>query len=413
VGGLEDTVGVHVLIATTGHTEGVPGLLLVGVDVLITEVELAELVLGVELAGGSGRDGNGNRSNGSRDGSVEDRSGGSLDKGGGVKERSRGSLDKGGGVKERSRGRLDKGGGVKERSRGSLDKGSGLDDADRGGQGSSKGRGLDNLDRCGNRDRGSNRDRGGVDKDRGSGDLVVTLNGLSLALLPLNHSRLDHNSGLGISVSGKVGSAGSSNLRGLGDREGPSNSSNLRGGGHSDRQVGGSNSESVDRVRDVVGGLEDTVGVHVLIATTGHTEGVPGLLLVGVDVLVTKVELAELVLGVELAGGVGGHGNRHCHWGGHGVNSGNRGGHRDRGGYRDRGSHRERGSHGSGGKGKGRGLDEGGGERSRMNDSRGGVNDLNGEGLEGSQRCSLNNRGDGDTVACVQGDRGHAGNRQG
>jgi len=401
VGGLEDTVGVHVLVATTGHTEGVPGLLLVGVDVLVAEVELAELVLGVELAGGSGRDGNGNRGNGSRDGSVEDRSGGSLDKGGSIQERSRGRLDKRGGVKERSRGRLDKG--------------SGLDDADRGGQGSSKGCGLDNLDRCGNRDRGSNRDRGGVDKDRGSGDLVVTLNGLSLALLPLNNSRLDHNSGLGISVSGKVGSAGSSNLRGLGDREGPSNSSNLRGGGHSDRQVGGSNSESVDRVRDVVGGLEDTVGVHVLVATTGHTEGVPGLLLVGVDVLVTKVELAELVLGVELAGGSGGHGNRHCHWGGHGVNSGNRGGHRDRGGYRDRAGHRERGSHGSsGGKGEGSGLDEGGGgERSRMNDSRGGVDDLNGERLEGSQRCSLNNRGDGDTVACVQGDRGHAGNRQG
>merc|ERR1719400_1842763 len=54
VDSLEEAVGVNVLVTTGGHTIGVPGLSLGGGAPGVTEGELAELVLGVELCGGGG-----------------------------------------------------------------------------------------------------------------------------------------------------------------------------------------------------------------------------------------------------------------------------------------------------------------------------------------------------------------------
>merc|ERR1712127_1155228 len=66
--------------------------------------------------------------------------------------------------------------------------------------------------------------------------------------------------------------------------------------------VGGGNSESVDVVSGVVNSLNHVVGINVLVAASGHSEGVLGFRPGRVDVLVSEAELTKLVLGVELAG---------------------------------------------------------------------------------------------------------------
>merc|ERR1711936_1105517 len=81
-----------------------------------------------------------------------------------------------------------------------------------------------------------------------------------------------------------------------GHRQGQGGSS----GGHGD--VGGGYSEPVNIVSRVVDGLDHIVGVHVLITSSGHTEGVLCLRPGRVDVLIAEAELAKLVLGVELTG---------------------------------------------------------------------------------------------------------------
>jgi len=48
-------------------------------------------------------------------------------------------------------------------------------------------------------------------------------------------------------------------------------------------------------------GLENAIGINILVATAGHSKGIPGFSFGRVDVLVTKVELTKLILGVELA----------------------------------------------------------------------------------------------------------------
>jgi len=224
VGGLEDTVGVNILVASSGDSEGILGLLLVGVDVLVAEAELAKLVLGVELAGGSGGNGNGsNRGNGGNG----DRGGGRFDnlhrgrsgmesrvddlnwgrgRGNNLHNRGRGSMDK------RSRGSMDK------RSRGRMDKRGGLDHTD----------------------------RGRVNKDGSGRDFIIALDGFSLTLLPLNNHSVS-----GIGMGQKVSSAGSGNLRGFSDRGGGSNDGDFRGDrevGDGDGEVSGRNSESIDGV---------------------------------------------------------------------------------------------------------------------------------------------------------------------
>merc|ERR1711936_196643 len=97
---------------------------------------------------------------------------------------------------------------------------------------------------------------------------------------------------------------GGGGFRGHGQGQGGSN------GSHWD--VGGGYSEPVDIISRVVDGLDHIVGVHVLITSSGHTEGVLCLRPGRVDVLIAEAELAKLVLGVELTGW---RGNGRHQWG--------------------------------------------------------------------------------------------------
>merc|ERR1719145_164513 len=87
-------------------------------------------------------------------------------------------------------------------------------------------------------------------------------------------------------------------------------------------------------VSDVFYSLELTVGVNIGVSTGDSSVGVADLVLGGVDVGVSVVQVTELILGVELAAGVGGggvggnNGSGHggsgvCYGGGSGVSSSN------------------------------------------------------------------------------------------
>jgi len=318
VDGLQDVVGINILVATTGHAKGVLGLNPGRVDVLVAEAVLTELVLSVELAGGHG--GDGNRGNGGRLGDGDrggkggrsnregSSMGGNLDRGG--DKGSRSSTHKGGCRCEGSRGKPSNG------SKGGRGKPGYRGNGSRMGNGSSENRGRLDKGSWGSGDeRGMN--LGHSNEDGSSRDLVITFNGLSLTPLPLNN--WDSGS-LGSCVGSQMFSTGSSNLRGLHYRD---LGSNDRGNGeagsrssHGYGDVGGSNSESVDIIGNIVDGLQDVVGINILVATTGHAKGVLGLNPGRVDVLVAEAVLTELVLSVELAGRHGWDSNRGN--GGHG-----------------------------------------------------------------------------------------------
>jgi hypothetical protein len=109
-------------------------------------------------------------------------------------------------------------------------------------------------------------------------------------------------SGSGFSMESKMFSAGSSNFWGVnygywGNKRARSRSRRAY------REVGGSNTEAIDGVGDVMGSLEKAISVDILVAATDNTESVLGFRPGRVDVLVAEAELTELVLGVELAGG--------------------------------------------------------------------------------------------------------------
>ena len=76
-----------------------------------------------------------------------------------------------------------------------------------------------------------------------------------------------------------------------------------------------SNTET-SSVSNVFNSLELTVGVNIRVSSGDSSVGVSDLILGGVDVGVSVVEVAELVLGVELAAGVGGGGVGGDHGGG-------------------------------------------------------------------------------------------------
>lgn len=71
----------------------------------------------------------------------------------------------------------------------------------------------------------------------------------------------------------------------------------------SDRQVSGLNAES-QVVGDVVGGLELTVGVDIGVRSGDTGQGVAALSLGRVDVGVSVLNIAKLILSLELAGRV-------------------------------------------------------------------------------------------------------------
>merc|ERR1711892_304268 len=66
------------------------------------------------------------------------------------------------------------------------------------------------------------------------------------------------------------------------------------------RQVGGRDSKSIDRVRDVLGSLEESVSINILVGASGDSVGVPGLRAGKRTSSVSKRELSELILSMEL-----------------------------------------------------------------------------------------------------------------
>lgn len=133
-----------------------------------------------------------------------------------------------------------------------------------------------------------------------------------MRFLVLGLGFLGSNFSLSFLVSGEMFGTSSGDFRGLSHGERGNQGGGGRGfgshgeasldqsGGHGD--VGGGHSESVDVVSSVVHSLNHIVGIDVLVAASGHTEGILGFRSGRVDVLVSKAELTELVLGVELAG---------------------------------------------------------------------------------------------------------------
>jgi len=53
VDSLDEPIGINILVTSSSNTEGISGFSSSRVDVLVTETELTELILSVELAGAS------------------------------------------------------------------------------------------------------------------------------------------------------------------------------------------------------------------------------------------------------------------------------------------------------------------------------------------------------------------------
>jgi len=101
--------------------------------------------------------------------------------------------------------------------------------------------------------------------------------------------------------SSQVLGSGSSDLSGLLDR-GRSLKSDDSGGKGSSGKVGSRHSESVEGVGNVVDGLEETIGINVLVGSLGHSVGSAGFSSGGWATGMTERELSEFVLGMELVG---------------------------------------------------------------------------------------------------------------
>jgi len=133
-----------------------------------------------------------------------------------------------------------------------------------------------------------------------------------MRFLVLDLGFLGSNFSLSFLVSGEMFSSSSSNFRGLnhGERGDEGDDGGGRGshgevsldqsGSHGD--VGGGNSEAVDVVSRVVDSLDDIVGINILVTASGDSKSILCFRSGRVDVLVSKAELTELVLGVELTG---------------------------------------------------------------------------------------------------------------
>merc|ERR1719367_2448358 len=76
-----------------------------------------------------------------------------------------------------------------------------------------------------------------------------------------------------------------------------SNSNSFRGNWN----VSSSNSESIDIISNVVDSLENSIGIHILVTSSGHSKSILSFSLGRVDVLVSKAELSKLILSMELA----------------------------------------------------------------------------------------------------------------
>jgi len=166
--------------------------------------------------------------------------------------------------------------------------------------------------------------KAGSDYGGGSGNDGSSSGGnngaVGVTLLPLGNNSLDGNnlgnssllsgvgcgeSGLGLNNLGGIGNlnsledggGGLDTLEDGGGGEGGSHG----GGGHG--KVGALHTEAVDVVSDVVDGLDESVGIDILVGTGGHSIGVTGLGTGRRTPSMTEGELAEFILGMELVGG--------------------------------------------------------------------------------------------------------------
>jgi len=87
---------------------------------------------------------------------------------------------------------------------------------------------------------------------------------------------------------------GSSNWNLRGNRKG-----NI-GCSRSNRNVCTSNTETIDRVSNIVHSLENSISINILITASGYAKGILGLSLGRVNVLIAEAELAKLILCMEL-----------------------------------------------------------------------------------------------------------------
>jgi len=144
----------------------------------------------------------------------------------------------------------------------------------------------------------------GSDGRGGNNSLLL----ISVTPLPLSGSQESEVCSLGLGdlrgvLDGLRGDSGEDggNQR-LGVEGGGNQGSNLWGSESSgaDWEVGASNSESVDWVGNIVDGLEETVGIDVLVGAGGHTVGIAGLSTSRRAASMSERELSELILSVEL-----------------------------------------------------------------------------------------------------------------
>ena len=153
------------------------------------------------------------------------------------------------------------------------------------------------------------KDRGVVDEGSwGSQDSAGSSNDGGISITPLPLSR----GSLGSLYEGKVSSSGLSDLRGVLYRLRGNSSVNrgnqglrveFRGnsiidGCNGQPGVGGSKAEGISNIGDL---LELTVGVNIAVTTADTTVGVSDLVLDGIEVAIAVVQVAKLVLGMELA----------------------------------------------------------------------------------------------------------------
>merc|ERR1712012_314623 len=64
--------------------------------------------------------------------------------------------------------------------------------------------------------------------------------------------------------------------------------------------ISSSNSESIDIIRDVVDSLENSIGINILVTSSGDTKSILGFSSGRVNILVSKTELSKLILSMEL-----------------------------------------------------------------------------------------------------------------
>jgi len=171
---------------------------------------------------------------------------------------------------------------------------------------------------------------------RGVVDQIRSREGLRHRGVSTNNSGVSFTLGDG-SVGSGVLSTGSSDLGGLfgssggnSGEDGGNEGLGVEGGGNSG--VDGSNGEGIivdgktrilntesKSIGDVSDGLKDIVGVNIRVSSGDSSISVSDLLLVGVDVGVSVVQVSELILGVELASGGVVRGVRGVGYGGNSV----------------------------------------------------------------------------------------------